>query len=206
MSTDWQVLCDDCKQSTHLGQRFSCGPCFGFGSDDANGRLFAAEFISEHLGHCLRIVDIDGIPENYEDARCVAMGERLGYIPIDIPRSPLQDFAEECGKLLAPDEYVEAGTIVETMNSSVGEFPATKHVLVFGVKPETVVMIGSCTSDELEKMSPRTWVDGFHGERDKRVVLPLAGPWVWPGFFVRYTYGGQPGWVNNVCWYPSVTK
>jgi hypothetical protein len=55
MSTDWDVVCYTCKLYTHLGQRFTTGPTFGFGTNDPQGRLIAAEFIAEHVGHDLRI-------------------------------------------------------------------------------------------------------------------------------------------------------
>lgn len=56
MSTDWDAACFTCKLYTHLGQRFTSGPAFGYGSNDAQGRLDAAEFVSEHVHHDLRIV------------------------------------------------------------------------------------------------------------------------------------------------------
>lgn len=129
----------------------------------------------------------------------------LGYIPIDIPRSPLQDFAEECGKLLAPDEYLEAGTITKTRQSSVGEFPSSTHWLVFGIN-ESQVMIGSISPHNLESLKPASWIDSFHSAREDGIINPLGGTWEWPGFFVRYTYGGQPGWVNSAFQYPQRCK
>ena len=70
MSTDWEVVCDNCRERTHLGQRFSSGPCFGHGSKDDSGRKKAAEFIEKHWG-CqstgLRILDLDVVPSDYKD-------------------------------------------------------------------------------------------------------------------------------------------
>ena len=57
MSTDWDVICETRGEECHLGQRFTCGPCFGYGTNDKKGRDEAAKFINEHLndGHKLRI-------------------------------------------------------------------------------------------------------------------------------------------------------
>lgn len=52
MSTDWNVSCQKCQKTIHLGQRFASDACvFGYGSNDAEGRKDAAEFINEHLEH-----------------------------------------------------------------------------------------------------------------------------------------------------------
>lgn len=56
MSTDWDAVCFTCCTYTHLGQRFTSGPSFGYGSNDAQGRLDAAQFISDHIGHHLQIM------------------------------------------------------------------------------------------------------------------------------------------------------
>lgn len=68
MSTDFTVLCDKHQLHIHIGQRFTSGPCFGYGSRDEEGRAAAAEFVSEHI-YCgsLRIVPTDDIPEHYKD-------------------------------------------------------------------------------------------------------------------------------------------
>jgi hypothetical protein len=65
MSTDWTVVCGSCKQGIHLGQRFSSGSTFGYGSNDEEGRFAAAEFIEEHVYHKppLQILLTDDIPE-----------------------------------------------------------------------------------------------------------------------------------------------
>lgn len=63
MSTDWDAVCFTCRTYTHLGQRFTSGPTFGYGTDDAPGRLEAAEFVSEHVYHDLRIM-VD-VPDDF---------------------------------------------------------------------------------------------------------------------------------------------
>lgn len=70
MSTDWSVLDDEAKEYRHLGQRFTTGCCFGYGSNDVEGRADAAQWISERLdyGKSLRIVLTDDIPEDYANA------------------------------------------------------------------------------------------------------------------------------------------
>lgn len=71
MSVDWNILCDKCKMWHHLGQNMGSTCSFGFGSNDEEGRLSAAEFINIHLAHnwgeneFLRIVKTDNIPNNY---------------------------------------------------------------------------------------------------------------------------------------------
>lgn len=133
------------------------------------------------------------------------MSKDLGYIPLDIEDSPLQKFAAECGKLLAPDEYLEAGTITKMRQSSVGDFPSSTHWLVFGIN-ESQVMIGSIATHNLESSKPDRWVDTFHSAREDGIVNPLGGTWEWPGFFVRYICGGQPGWVNSTFQKPPVLR
>lgn len=51
MSTDYDVVCRPCNLAVHIGQRFSSGWAFGYGSNDAEGRLDAGNFILEHVGH-----------------------------------------------------------------------------------------------------------------------------------------------------------
>lgn len=68
MSTDFTVICDECHSYVHLGQRFTTGPCFGYSNDDIRGRLIAAEFISQHIYHALRVVVTDHIPVSYDPA------------------------------------------------------------------------------------------------------------------------------------------
>lgn len=82
MSVDFTVVCDVCKTYHHLGQGMGGTVSFGYGSNDAPGRLGAMNFIYRHL-YCdvdrpgpeatcgareLRIVMTDNIPDDYERA------------------------------------------------------------------------------------------------------------------------------------------
>lgn len=67
MSTDWSIVCDRCKASYHIGQRFAGGPSLGFGSGDAAGCRNVALFIDRHLEHTdsLRVMLDDLVPKDY---------------------------------------------------------------------------------------------------------------------------------------------
>jgi hypothetical protein len=56
MSTDYDIICPVCAKEIHLGQRFTCGWAFGFGSNDKEGQKAAGDFIIEHSEHGLLIV------------------------------------------------------------------------------------------------------------------------------------------------------
>lgn len=51
MSTDYELICDQCKKRIHLATRFTGGAVFGLASCDVSGRRDALEFIVEHVGH-----------------------------------------------------------------------------------------------------------------------------------------------------------
>ncbi len=62
MSTDYYVVCDKDKIFWHLGVRFSCGPVFGNGRNDTEGRTLAMDRICDHWHKGLRIVETDSLP------------------------------------------------------------------------------------------------------------------------------------------------
>ncbi len=69
MSTDYDVVCRKCKVHRHLGQRFTSGFAFGFGSNDEEGRKRAGQFIedhsdSEHKPDDLAIMVTDALPRD----------------------------------------------------------------------------------------------------------------------------------------------
>jgi len=67
MSTDFDVACHTCKKRKHLGQRMAMTFSFGFGSNDVSGASEASEFICNHLGHDLRIYDVENVPPGFAD-------------------------------------------------------------------------------------------------------------------------------------------
>ena len=64
MSTDWNVVCGTCNVRQHLGQHMAARNSFGFGPQDEEGRRWAADFIEEHLGHDLRILDSEAVVQD----------------------------------------------------------------------------------------------------------------------------------------------
>ena len=72
MSTDFDVVCDFCKESHHLGQMFSSGWSFGYGSIDSKTVKSTGDFIQEHFNHNktgLRVVLTDAL-----DEACISIG------------------------------------------------------------------------------------------------------------------------------------
>jgi hypothetical protein len=67
MSTDYSAVCDACREGIHIGQRFSSGWAFGYGTNDAPGRLAAGKFIQGHVHNAfgLRVVRTDDVPSGY---------------------------------------------------------------------------------------------------------------------------------------------
>jgi hypothetical protein len=67
MSTDYDVVCDECKQSRHLGQFMGGLYSFGYGSKDTETTPTIMRWISEHLDHvkALRVMNTDCVPEDY---------------------------------------------------------------------------------------------------------------------------------------------
>lgn len=68
MSTNFDVACYDCEVSHHLGQRMANSCSFGYGTGDVKGAAQAAEFIHDHLGHTLVILETDQVPEWFDIA------------------------------------------------------------------------------------------------------------------------------------------
>lgn len=104
MSTDWDAVCFTCRKYTHLGQRFTSGPAFGFSTHDAEGRARAAEFVSEHAYHDLRIM-VDP-PDGFEwvPPESIDVGETAAYFG-------LRDKAGDWFKLTDINDHLEAGGI-----------------------------------------------------------------------------------------------
>lgn len=70
MSTDYDIVCDHCRKVMHLGQRFTSGWAFGFGTNDREGQLAAGAFVMEHTEHgALRVMVADDTPDGYADTR-----------------------------------------------------------------------------------------------------------------------------------------
>jgi len=72
MSTDYNVVCDACKVCCHLGQHFTSGWSFGYGSNDKKTVQKTGDFIGEHFNHNttgLRIVLIDALNRD-----CTSLG------------------------------------------------------------------------------------------------------------------------------------
>lgn len=69
MSTDYAVICDKCRLQRHIGQRFTSGYSFGYGTNDHEGQAKAAEFAFDHAADCgeTRIIHSDGVPDEYRD-------------------------------------------------------------------------------------------------------------------------------------------
>lgn len=70
MSTDFDVVCDTCGKTRHLGQSMGGTYSFGFGSKDLEGSRDTAEWVIQHLqaDHKLRI-EMSGsveVPDHYE--------------------------------------------------------------------------------------------------------------------------------------------
>lgn len=68
MSTDYYAVCS-CGHAHHLFVRFTSGPTFGHGTNDAEGKRAAAEWLLEHAGtaedgHAVRVVVIDAVPDS----------------------------------------------------------------------------------------------------------------------------------------------
>lgn len=61
MSTDYDMHCKTCKMTCHIGQRFTSGWAFGFGTNDKQGQLEAGDFIMEHAGHELHVFDAQDV-------------------------------------------------------------------------------------------------------------------------------------------------
>jgi hypothetical protein len=69
VSTDFDVVCDKHAQYRHLGQRMGTTYSFGYGRNDVETQGVIAEWIIDHLGCGLRIVNSDvDLPGHYVDA------------------------------------------------------------------------------------------------------------------------------------------
>ena len=51
MSTDFNIVCDECKLQMHAGQFMGGSSSFGYGSTDAEGRQAVSDFAFEHAYH-----------------------------------------------------------------------------------------------------------------------------------------------------------
>lgn len=78
MSTDFDIVCDACKVYHHLGQQFTSGFTFGYGTGDTEEENAIGEFIQRHFNHSkagMRVVLTDAInPEctsdGFEEESC----------------------------------------------------------------------------------------------------------------------------------------
>jgi hypothetical protein len=69
MSTDFEIVCDECKLRMHAGQANSTASSFGYSSTDSGGRRTVAEFAFEHAYHGdgTRIVVMDTVEDKRSD-------------------------------------------------------------------------------------------------------------------------------------------
>ena len=51
MSTDFNIVCDECKLQMHAGQFMGGRSSFGYGPADAEGRQAVSDFAFEHACH-----------------------------------------------------------------------------------------------------------------------------------------------------------
>lgn len=112
MSTDWIVIDDKTKTYAHLGQRFTAGPSFGYGPNDKEGRLFAAEFITDKIeyGNPLRI-SVDPAPDGYKEVKhWLEDIYRLSYEDRLFEASNLID--EKIGELIADRDFDRINNIL----------------------------------------------------------------------------------------------
>lgn len=67
MSTDYDAACFTCRRAIHLGQRFTTGWSFGYGTGDVVGERSAGSWLLEHLepGHDVRVLVADAVPSEF---------------------------------------------------------------------------------------------------------------------------------------------
>lgn len=65
MSIDVDVVCHECQERVHLGQEFTSGWSFGYGTGDIVEAKRCGEWIMKHLPHHLSIMDTDSAPTHY---------------------------------------------------------------------------------------------------------------------------------------------
>jgi hypothetical protein len=70
MSTDFDIVCDECKLRMHAGQVSAMVPAFGHSSQDSGGRRTVAKFAFEHAYHGsgVRVVVSDTLEAKRSDS------------------------------------------------------------------------------------------------------------------------------------------
>lgn len=67
MRTDWDVVCDRCKVSLHIGQGIAGGARLGYGNMNVDDECRIANFINDHIDTCggLRVMVSEAVPGDY---------------------------------------------------------------------------------------------------------------------------------------------
>lgn len=73
MSTDYSAVCLTCRTAIHIGQRFTTGWAFGYGSSDLIAMRQQGEWLMRHTtyptkreafqAHAIMVVELDFVPD-----------------------------------------------------------------------------------------------------------------------------------------------